>query len=184
MESVPILFRRLLDDLGQWGVLIAKPFRVKRTQVVREGELERAVQQAVRARDDVAAALVLLDADDDCPARLGPELQERARQAIAHLDVEVAVVLAQREFECWLLAGKESLRGVAGIRADAVPPRDPERVRDGKGRLSENMEGRRYLAVDDQSALVAQVDLEPVRNRCPSFDKLLREFHRLVEDIT
>jgi hypothetical protein len=36
-EAVPILLRRLLDHLGRTEVQIAKPFRVKRLQVVRPG---------------------------------------------------------------------------------------------------------------------------------------------------
>ncbi|HEX2077141.1 MAG TPA: hypothetical protein VHG08_05515 [Longimicrobium sp.] len=103
VRSVPVLMRRL-------GVDVAKPFRVKRNQVVRPGELERAVQLAVADRAAASAVLVLLDADDDCPAELAPVLLRRCRQVT---DVPVSVVFAVRELEAWFLGGVQSLRGSA-----------------------------------------------------------------------
>ncbi|MEE8525371.1 MAG: hypothetical protein V3T72_15650 [Thermoanaerobaculia bacterium] len=73
---------------------IARPFRVKRGRVVRPGELEKALVLAGRSRPGAAAMIVLLDADDDCPAELGARLAERCRQA-THLPTLVAV--ANRE---------------------------------------------------------------------------------------
>lgn len=47
----------------------------------REDGIRRAVRLATLVADDVAV-LVLFDADDDCPARLGPELLSAARSAV------------------------------------------------------------------------------------------------------
>src|SRR5829696_9022736 len=80
------LLRRLLYRLEVYDVTVAQPFRVPRSRVVREGEVERAVRMAVAARDGATAVLVVLDADDDCPARLGPSLLARCRRA-THLPV-------------------------------------------------------------------------------------------------
>ena len=52
VATVPVLLRRMLADLGAGDVVIARPFRVKRTQIVRQGEIERAVTQAIRAREN------------------------------------------------------------------------------------------------------------------------------------
>jgi len=143
--------------------------------------LERAILQAIRSREDVHAALVLLDADDDCPMALGPQLLARARNAT---QLPVAVVLAQKEYECWLLGAKESLRGTRGIRDDCVSPAAPEAIRDGKGHLSRNMlAGRTYLPVDDQAALTAVMDITSAASSCPSFNKLLHDLFRLAKDI-
>lgn len=176
-EAVPLLLRRMLAASGPHETPIARPFRVKRTQVVRPGELERAVQHAAAARDNVGAVLVLLDADDDCPAELGPRLLARCKSAIA---LPVAVVLACREFEAWFLGAKESLRKVRGIAPTAQSPESPEAVRGAKERLSANMQRRRYVPVDDQAALAAEMSLADARRRCPSLDKLFREVRRLV----
>lgn len=177
VESVPVLLRRLLEELGEHRITVARPFRVRRNRVVREGELERAVAQAIRDREDPGAVLILLDADDDCPAELGPRLVSQCAKAT---DLPAAVVLASRELEAWFLGAKESLRGVRGIRADATPPANPETIRGAKERLTQNMEGRTYLEVDDQPALAARFDMHVARQACPSFNRFLREVARLV----
>jgi hypothetical protein len=96
----------------------------------------------------------------------------------------VAVVLAKKEFEGWLLGAKESLRGVRGIRGDATAPPRPEDIRGAKEHLSANMlAGRRYLAVDDQPAMAERMDLAIVGERCPSFAKLRRDVRWLVSQV-
>ena len=164
-ESVPVLLRNL-------GVPVARPFRVKRNLVVKAGELERAVKQALRDRPHPSGVLVLLDADDDCPAQLAPVLLDRCRK---ETQLPVSVVFAVRELEAWFLAGIESLRGQRGISDDAAWSGDPEAPRDAKGRVEELMPGRSYVDVDDQPALMAFLDVEAARTRCPSLDKLLRD---------
>lgn len=164
VHSIPILMRRL-------GVDVAKPFRVKRNLVVKPGELERALTFTLRDRQNVSAALVLLDADDDCPAELAPQLLERCARVAS---VPVSVVFAVREIEAWFLGGVESLRGQRGIRADAAYDANPEAPRGAKERLESLMTGT-YVDVADQPALMAALDLEAARLRCPSLDKLLRD---------
>ncbi len=182
VESVPILLRRILERETAYSVQVAKPFRVKRNLVVKEGELERAIRQVVRSRLDAGGILVLLDADKDCPAQLGPRLLKRC-QAVTQLPV--AVVLAKGEFEGWFLGAKESLQGVRGIRQDATAPENPEGIRGAKERLSKNMQGqRRYMEVDDQPALAAKMNLELAKERCRSFEKFLRGVHFLISEMT
>ena len=181
VESVPILLRRLLTEAQAFDIVVARPFRVKRHLVVREGELERAVGLAVSDRENVGCLVVLLDCDDDCPAELGPSLLERCRQATS---LPVAVVLAKKEFEGWFLGAKESLRGVRGIGGDATAPPKPEDIRGAKEHLTANMvAGRRYLAVDDQPAMARRMDLAVAAERCPSFAKLRRDVNRLVSQV-
>lgn len=181
VESVPILLRRIRNQMQAFSVQIARPFRVKRNKVVQEGQLGRAIVQGVSDRGNIGGILVLLDAEDDCPAALGPQILNICRQT-THLPV--AVVIANIEMEGWFLGGKESLRGACGIRSDAVAPPNPESIRGAKERLSKNMEhGRRYLEVDDQPALAAKVNFDLTKGRCPSFDKFLREVQNLINRI-
>lgn len=168
-ESVPVLLRRL-------GIPCVRPFRVKRNKVVKPGELERAITLATMDRAGATAVLVLLDADDDCPAALAPALLQRAR-AVSPLPV--SVVFAVREFEAWFLGGIHSLRGQRGISDDASYDADPEQPRGAKERLETLMPGRSYLDTDDQPALAAALDIEEARLRCPSLDKLLRDLGTL-----
>lgn len=178
LDSIPILLRRRLQQMGAFHVQVSRPFRVKRNRVVRQAELERAIEQGVRDRENVTGILVILDADDDCPAELGPQLQDRASQTT---QLPIVVILATREVEAWFLGAKESLRGVCGIVPDASSPRDPESIRGAKERLSRNMQaGRRYLDVDDQAPLAQQMDFEAARRQCRSFDKFLQDVDQLV----
>ena len=181
VESIPVLFRRILEYQNIHDISIARPFRVKRYSVVRPEELERAVKQAVRDRANAAGVIVVLDSDDDCPAQLGAELLARARKTTG---LPTAIVLAQKEFECWFLGAKESLRGKRGIRDDSDAPQYPEAIRGAKERLTQNMApGRRYLQVYDQPAFADAMNLDQAQARCPSFAKLMRDLSELADAI-
>ncbi len=178
VKSVPILLRRILAELEIYHIQPARPWRVGRCKIVRKGELERVVEQSLRRQQNSAGLLVLLDADEDCPAQLGPHLLQRCRKIAP---VPTAVVIAKAEFESWFLGAKESLRGFRGIRSDATAPENPEEVSDAKARVSRNMEGkRRYVSTSDQPALAQQMDLDQARANCPSFEKFYREIQNLV----
>jgi Domain of unknown function (DUF4276) len=181
VESVPLLLRRIFAQLGVSDIQVARPFRVKRNRVVKPGELERAIRQTIRDRAEVGGIMVLIDSDDDCPAQLGSRLLDRAKTTT---QLPVAVVLANREFECWFLGSKESLRGINGIVENATAPLNPENIRGAKEHLSRNMaRGRRYLAVDDQATFAEKFHLDKTRRACPSFDKCFRDAERLVHAI-
>ncbi len=182
VEAVPVLVRRLLAESGRQEIRVARPVRVKRYQVVRPGELERAFELARRRPEGCDAILLLLDADDDCPKEIAPGLIERAQRASAGLPV--AVILAKSEFEAWFVGSLESLRGVRGITETTTSPENPEDIRDAKGFLSRQMaHQRRYVEVDDQPALAESFDLRLARQRCPSFDKFFRDVQGILEEI-
>jgi len=179
VESVPILLRRIRDNLNAYSVDIAKPWRVKRNKV-HKGELERAIKQAARDRTNVGGFIILLDADDDCPAELGPELLERSGKTT---NLSVSVVIAKKEFEAWFLGAKESLRGKSGIKQEAVAPDNPESIRGAKKKLDKNMVNKRYLEIVDQPALTAHMDLELAERRCPSFKKFRKDAEALINQL-
>jgi hypothetical protein len=182
VQSVPVLLRRQLGRLARPDINVAKPFRVHRNRVVKAGELERAILQVIRSRENVAGLLIILDADDDPAAQLENELHERCTRVT---ELPCRVVVAVREFESWFLAAKESLRGERGIRLDALPPENPEAIRGAKERLTANMSNnRRYIETDDQPALVEKMDFEAARTRCPSFERLLSSVADLVDAAT
>lgn len=132
---------------------------------------------ALRAGQD-GRILVLLDADTDCPARLAPQLVQRARNA--RPDVRTRVVLAKSEFEAWFLAAPKSVAGHREIGEGTISPKDPEAIRDAKGWLSARMApGRSYRPTLDQAALTARFDLDAAR-AAPSFDKLWRDIAALL----
>lgn len=179
VDAVPLLLRRIAEKIGIRGNLkIWPPIRVRRNQVVREGELERAVELAARKIGGDGAVLIVLDSDDDCPARLGPRLLSRA--SAARPDIFVAVALAKREFESWFLAAAESLRGARGLQDDIEPPESPEEIRGAKEWLSDRMSrDKSYSPTVDQAGLAARMDLDAAR-RAPSFDKFFREAEKVI----
>jgi hypothetical protein len=182
VRALPVLMRRLLAEFDRHEVRIARPVRVKRYKVVRPGELERALELARRRPEGCDAILLLLDSDDDCPKEVAPCLITRARNASVGLPV--AVVLAKSEFEAWFVGSLESLHGVRGIEETAISPQNPEDIRDAKGYLSRQMtHGRRYVEVDDQPAMAQSFDLTLTRQSCPSFDKFLRDFQKILATI-
>src|SRR5439155_15126670 len=108
-------------------IQVPRPFRVPKDRLLRDGELERAVSQAAEDAGPDGRILILIDADDDCPATLGPRLLLRARNA--RPDRPTCVVLAKFEFESWFLASADSLRGIRSLRGDLDAPSDPESIR-------------------------------------------------------
>lgn len=183
VKAMPALLYKLFKYLNLAGIQVATPIRKRRGKLILPNELEKALELAVKRRKNVAAALVLIDADKDCPGQLGPELLSRAKRAV---HVPVAVVLAKREFEAWFLGCLESFRGFKGIPVNAVAPDNPEEV-GGKGTLERIMGDIEYIPSIHQVEFVHKIeigDLELCRRRCPSFDKLVRDVKDLVESLT
>lgn len=183
VQAVPILLRRIAAKImpGE-SVRIPPPVRVRRQRVVRTGELEQAVEVAVKVSGPDARILILLDANGDCPAELGPALLQRAEAVRS--DRTIRVVLAKSEYECWFAAAADSISGHCRIASKVAPPDDPEAIRDVKHWLSKRMPPHRpYNPRRDQPALTKLFDLDAARH-APSFDKLRRDVCELLRDPT
>ena len=118
--------------------------------------------------------LVLIDADNACPAELGPQLLQRAQAARS--DKRVTVVLANHEFEAWFLAAAPSLAGQHGFTDPFPAPADHE-ARPGCKELLTRARARGfpYEETVDQAALAAIFDLKMARENSPWFDKFYRD---------
>ncbi|MEO8658450.1 MAG: DUF4276 family protein [Bryobacteraceae bacterium] len=175
VAAMPLLVRRICHELlGVFAVRTARPVRVTKAKLIRSGELERAIRLARSTNPAHGPVLVVLDADDDCPALLGPSLKSRTQSG------DTAIVIPKYEFETWFLTAAASLAGRRGLREGLVPRPDPEMVRGAKEWLTRNMvPGRTYSPAIDQAALVAGMDLNIARS-CRSFERLCREIERLV----
>jgi hypothetical protein len=181
VQAVRVLLTRLSMALTPHRfVEIAKPIRVRRDRFLnRDDEFERMLRLAHEKCDADGAILILLDADDDCPAQLGPALLAKAR-AFARTRA-ISVVLANREFEAWFIASAEALDGERGLRiADADVPADPDRIRGAKEWLSRRIANGRYRETTDQPALASRVDVQLARRRSRSFRKLCADWEALV----
>ncbi len=182
VEAVPVLVRRIaLDRHPADPAPAVDVFRVPRSRLVQVGELERTLEIAARRLQSRGAVLVLIDSDEDCPARLGPELLQRATAATSY---PVGVVLAKREFEAWFIAAAGSLGGCRRLNEDLAPSPDPEAVSGAKEWLRRHQPRQYpYSARADQAALTAVFDMDLARRASPSFDKCYREIAGLLEAI-
>lgn len=180
------LWRELLHVADHEPLAVLEPIPAKRLSLVKDGhpELEQMVERAVRvlqSRTRQPAVnrgfiLLLIDAEEDCPAILGPRLLSRARTA--RCDADIVCVLARRKLENWFKAAATSLAGVSGLPDDLTVPANPE---DGSGAawLTRQMQRkdrrRKYTKPADAVELARRMDLELCRANSPSFDKLCRE---------
>jgi hypothetical protein len=179
VEAAPLLVRRIAAWAGFEGELvIPPPLRVHRGSIVKDRELERAVELTARKVGEGGGILVLLDADDDLACQLGPDFSRRATEARS--DRRIGVVFAVREYEAWFLAAADSLRGHRSLPADLTAPDDAEAIRGAKGWLDARMVNG-YSETIDQAKLTARFDLDRARSGAPSFDKLIREICKLLQ---
>jgi len=184
VEAVPILLRRLAQERQLYTIKILKPVRCPRNKFVRGNaidtqELSRAVQLAGKklATYHPVALLLLIDADEACPALMGPQLCNAIREVEPR--IPLGVVLAKREFEAWLVASISSIAQHEGIAPPAHPPADPETLNDPKGYLGQHIfpDGK-YSETVDQPRFSDVFDMHQAEV-CSSFRKFRREVDRL-----
>lgn len=180
-EALPILFRRIAGILDHSLVVQIKPIlRVPESCLSKAGELERHIEFAARSVGRRGGIFILMDCDgpDGCPKNDAPLWLNRVRGV--RPDMEMSLVLANKEYETWFIAAAESLRGRCGLAADLTADPDPERIRGAKEWLSDHMpRNRPYSPTIDQPALTAVFDMQAAR-RADSFDKCYREISRLL----
>lgn len=175
IEALPILIRRVAPEIDlNLYFDVQTPIRVKKNQFISNPEIrEKYLRLAALKAGANGAVMVLLDADDDCPAQAAPPLLAQIAGIIP--DRPFGLVLAKSEFESWFLAAAESLAGSRGLTPQLVPPPQPEAIRGAKEWLSRNMSGtRQYKETLDQPALSAIFDLHQARAASTSFDKFWR----------
>lgn len=178
VDALPVLLRRI----AQWvnpkvAVDIQRPIPVKRNRFLKfedGNEFDRILQLAALKSGENGWILVLLDADDDCPAELGDRILREAARVIPHRSL--SVVLANREFEAWFIAGAASLSGQRGFLPPQDMTRQPESIRGAKEWMGFHMAGGKYRETTDQPAFSARVDLQSVCESSRSFRKLCSEW--------
>lgn len=188
-RCITIILLRLWQELlhaAACELVVLEPIPAERSSLVKEGhpKLEQMVERAFRllrsrlrhSSADRGLVLLLIDADEDCPAKLGPQLLARAQAA--RTDADIACVLAKRELENWFKAAATSLAGVSGLPDDLSVPTNPE---DGSGdtwltrQMQRKDRRRKYTKPADAVELARSMDLQQCQNNSTSFDKLCRE---------
>jgi Domain of unknown function (DUF4276) len=182
VQALPVLLRRLQNwRAPQVSTNVLSPIRVRRDRFLnRSEEFDRVLALAAAKCGADGWILILLDADDDCPAELGKDLLARAQERVPHR--RLSVVLANREYEAWFIAAAVSLSGHRGFSTnanDAVA--DAEGPRDAKGWIRARMSSGVYGETTDQAAFSAMFDLQQAFDRSRSFRKLCKEWQSAIE---
>jgi hypothetical protein len=73
---------QLIGDVCVTDLRVPLPMRVPRGRLIAAGGIERTVSAVAQRVSTLGGVLVLLDADDDCPAKLGPVLLQRAQNLV------------------------------------------------------------------------------------------------------
>ncbi len=113
VQCVRILLERTWAWLEGEHVDVLQPIRQPRGQLLKKDRLMKAVGLGIAKLSEHGGleshplVLILLDADEDCPGTLGPELLGYARKVDPRTDV--TCVLAKVEYETWFAAAAESL---------------------------------------------------------------------------
>lgn len=176
VAALPVLLRRLCEWLTpEVNANVLTPIRVQKDRFLnRQEEFDRYLRLASAKAGDQGWVLVLLDADDDCPARKGLDVAARAAAALPHR--RFAVVFANREYEAWFIAGGATLDGVRGFSGKPEDQTvDAETPRNAKGWMRERMPSG-YGPTVDQPAFSARLDLQQAHSRSRSFRKLCSEW--------
>jgi len=181
VAALPVLLRRLATWLTPEVYFeVAPPIRVNKDRFLnKDEEFRRHVLLAAGKVGQSGWVLVLLDADDDCPAVTGAEILERAKKIVPGL--KISVVLANREYEAWFIAAAKSLDGFRGFSLRGGDVVEAERPRDAKGWIGDRMPAG-YGEVLDQPAFSARFDLEQALEGSRSFRKLHSEWGKQAEN--
>ncbi len=132
VQALPVLLRRF----SEWkpshdSVATLPPIRVRRDRFLnKEEEFRKQLLLAAAKCGDDGWILVVLDADDDCPAELGQRIYEKAQQYVPHR--RLSVVVANREFEAWFIAAAHSINGLRGFSVSDNEKLVPEVPRNAK----------------------------------------------------
>lgn len=185
VAAVPGLLRRLLQErLQRYDIHRLRARRVNgKYDLLKnlEDYLEEVFNQGC------AAILVLVDADEECPLEESARLVGRA--AALNLNVPVAIVYANSEYETWFICSlsedeSEGIRARLGIPASVIAPENAESIRGAKEWLINNMPGdMKYQETEDQENLTHHIDLNLTHGRSRSFRRLCHAVEELVQAI-
>jgi Domain of unknown function (DUF4276) len=179
VKTVPLLLRRIAQEHQIYNFLAPEAMRVPKGRIKDDlGRILNLANIEFQARNVNGAVLIVLDADDDCPAELGIFLRGKAQEAQA--DIPVVIAVANKEFEAWYLAGIQSLQGKYGLPDTIIAPTSPENIRDAKGWLNKYMGS--YSPTIHQEKFAAVLDLQIAR-QSQSFARFYDRVSQLLQTL-
>jgi hypothetical protein len=181
LQAVPELVRRVTSDLGRYDVTVLRPQLRGDLPKVRAG-FSNFLEVAL-----LEEASILWVMDYDCEDCRNVDLDLAKLNAMAHAAArgrKVRFALMVQEFETLFLSDHETTKKVfPDIPVDLRFPTKPEGIRDAKGWISNaRPRGLAYKPTQHQQRLAAQVDLERLRSRSPSFVRFEAAIRDLILD--
>ena len=182
LYALPELLRRILwERLCRFDITARRP-KVANGKPDLLKRFERFLEYALLGGCD--AILVLVDADEECPFQHAPNLAARA--AALNLNVPVAIVYANSEYETWFICSLSEFTGAPirerlGIPESVNAPQNVENIRAAKGWLEQHMPNDRgYKETEDQAPLTHHINLDLTHNISRSFRRLCHAVDELV----
>ncbi len=185
VDALPELVVRIIQEkYKRYDVLVLRG----KTRVVKtngrqnlEKKLDRFLKHA-QNKPKCGAILVLVDADKDCPVKLAQQLSQRCRQI--GVGCPVQIVCAYREYESWLLASLNTIKGRHGIPNTVALSGDPEAIVNPKRWLGDQMpSGQAYKETTHQASLSRGIDLDLASRNSRSFRRLCHALEQLLSAI-
>lgn len=183
VAAVPVLITRIVSELFGLAAIPLNPVRLPREKIIaaepKTLEYIQKLSARVAAMDPTgkrSGVLVLVDADEDCPA----SLFDRLRRDLPDCDAPVFTVAAKLEYETWFVASAETLGELLNLEDEFVPVVAPEQSGQRKRWIRKRIKAPSYRETADQRKLTSRIDLGLCRSRCPSFDKLCRDLESLM----
>ncbi|NKI34524.1 DUF4276 family protein [Wenzhouxiangella sp. XN79A] len=172
---VPLLYL-LWGHLQKAGALeVLTPIRVQRDKFLSERfpEYFEKYLRIASTKSQGGRVLVLLDSEGECVANLAQSFRTRlARQCP---DLSVDFVLANRCFETWFIASKESVETHKDVRLIDADPEIAEKIAAPKALIKRSMiPDVAYSEVRHGPAFTSLLDPNNARGRSASFDRLAR----------
>ena len=175
----PLIYHIIASSGGVVYPTVMPPYRVHwGTMVNRPDDLAYYAQMALSEAGNAARLLVLLDADGQCPAELGPRLLQQLE--VRFPSAPVSVTVADWEYESWFIASAEAIAASVNVEAIIEVPQNIESIHDTKGWLRRNVLMRKYNPRRDQAAFSARINVPLARSRSQSFNRFCREIERLL----
>lgn len=186
VSAVPVLIRKLGEALfPDLYINVLQPFRQPKDRLKIESYLCNAVEfgisklKKISNTHELQIILILVDADSDKGCELGPQMLNYAVKQRGDREIEFISIVAVVEYETWFVASAESLTKYINIEDDDIPD-DPEKDRCSAGWIDCRFISNKYSKTVDQPKLTSALDIELCRKRSKSFDKLCRDFERLL----
>jgi hypothetical protein len=177
-QALPKLIRRILHQVEPAATVSAELRRIPKSKLIRPDELEKAVEALSRQIGRTNPIIVLADADDECPVELRDSLCNRCE--IAHKDLNISIVIAQREYESWFIAAARSLIQKGYLTTSLMPLSNCESIGGAKEWLTKHMRSSGpYSPTRHQTLFSLVMDLEEARG-ARSFRKLEKEVRFLL----